>query len=743
MAPLPSKREILDYIRSSPNKIGKRELARAFNIRGDQRAELKRLLRDMADEGLIERGRRRKTLRDPSDLPAVTVLEIIDVDTDGELICRPAQWKSDKAAPEIMLAPGKGHGRQIRATLGIGDRVLARIKRTDDGYEASLIKTLGQSAHHILGVYRKGPHANEGRVEPVDRKSRHELVISAHDSGGATANDLVTVEVLDERRYGLKKARVREIHGKISDQRSVSLIAIHTHGIPTGFAEAELKEAAAAGPPGLDGRTDLRDLSLITIDPESARDFDDAVYAEPDGDPKNPKGWVIVVAIADVAHFVKPGSELDRGARERSNSVYFPDRVIAMLPEKLSNDLCSLKPNIERACLAVRMRFDKDGKKIGHTFMRGLMKSAARLTYQQAQAAMDGHPDQQTEMLLDATLKPLWSAYAALLKARKKRSPLELNLPENKIELAPDGSIKSIAFRHRLTAHELIEEFMIQANICAAEILESHRSPLIYRVHEPPPADKLDALRDFLKSLDINFTKGSIHRSGNFNDLLRKAKGTDYEDMIGEIVLRTQCQAVYSEKNLGHFGLNLKRYTHFTSPIRRYADLIVHRALIASQKLGDDGLTDEAAEQLSQTAELISTHERRALAAERDCVDRYLAAYLVDRIGATFKARISGVTRFGLFVKLADTGADGIVPMRSLTDDRYRHEAERHALVGLRHGGLYRLGQTVDVRLLEASPVKGALRFELLTDPTYGLKVSRRKQPSSGKKTRAKKRKKK
>ena len=739
LAALPSKSEILDFIKSAPGKVGKREIARAFKIKGGGRIALKRIMRELSEEGLIDRGRR--DVKKVGGLPAVSVLEIIDQDVDGELMAKPVSWDENTPPPKIILAPGGGgagkkrYGRPMGGpTPGIGNRVLARLSwGQDETVEARLIKVLGDSSHHVLGVYRNGPGKGEGRVQPVERKSRYEMVVSSSDTAGAKPGDLVKVEPVGHQSHGLRRVRVLEVLGGITDQRSVSLIAIHRHGIPTGFTVPEEAQANSAQQVTLGARTDLRRLPLVTIDPVDARDFDDAVHACSDDDPKNKGGWIVVVAIADVSHYVTPGSPLDLGAQKKGNSVYFPDRVVPMLPEKLSNDLCSLKQGVDRPCLAVRMVFDASGIKLRHTFLRGLMNSHARLTYGQAQAAIDGEPDETTEPLLVSVLKPLYAAYHALSLARDKREPLDLDLPEHKIELAEDGTVQSIGFRDRLDAHRLVEEFMIQANVAAAEELERKKTPLIYRTHDAPSMEKIESLQDFLRSLDLPFSQSGVLKPQHFNGLLRKVKSSANEAMVNEVVLRSQAQAVYSRESLGHFGLNLRRYAHFTSPIRRYADLIVHRALIRACKLGKDGLTDKEIESLEPLAEQISLHERRAMAAERDSNDRYVAAFLADRVGAVFKGRIAGVTRFGLFIRLNETGADGIVPMRSLNDDYYVHNEKIHALIGERHGGTYRLGTQVDVRLEEATPLTGGLRFELLTAAEQGLsKKAPKKHPSRG-----------
>jgi ribonuclease R len=707
---IPTREDLQAYLSEHPSAT-KRDLARHFDLKGGEKIVLKRLLRDMMDEGEVKRGRGRKLTR-TGDLPEVTVVEIVEQDADGEMLCRPAQWDGDGTAPRIMLAPGADTGAEGRA-LRIGERFLARLKRTGEGYEARVIKRLGMSAHKALGVFRKlGRH---GRIEPVDRKARHDFIVAEGDTGGALDGELVVAEPLAGREMGQPRARIKERVGRISEPKTISLIAVHAHGIPDHFPDAVVDEAERAKPATLEGgRVDLRKLPLVTIDPPDARDHDDAVWAEPDDDPKNKGGFKAIVAIADVAYYVRPNSALDREAVKRGNSVYFPDRVVPMLPERLSADLCSLKEQVDRAILACHMTFGADGRMKSHRFERALMRSAARLSYSEVQDALDGNPNDKTRPLLAPILKPLEACYRALVKAREKRRPLDLDLPEHKIELGPDGRIKSIGVRARYDAHRLIEEFMIQANVAAAEALEAKRTPLVFRIHAPPSAEKLHALADFLATLSIALPKGQTVTTAMLDRVLDQAKNTPTADLVNVVMLRSQSQAEYSPDNIGHFGLALHRYAHFTSPIRRYADLIVHRALIRAFKLGQGGLTDGEIDHLSSTAEDISAFERRAMAAERDSTDRYIAAFMSDRVGAEFDGKISGVTRFGLFVRLAETGADGLIPVRSLGREFFNHDERAHALVGERSGLTFRLGDRVRVRLEEATPLTGGLRFELI-----------------------------
>ncbi len=721
---LPGRDEIIEFIRTSPTKVGKREIARAFGVRGPQRVEFNRLLASMTEEGMLSGDR--KSLHKKGGLPPVTILEVMGRDADGDLIAKPDVWEEKGERPEVLIASRKARGPEvdIEASIGVGDRVLARISEIDDpsaGYrfEAFPIKRLPREKRRLIGIFRA--HRNGGgSIEPVDRKQLRSWSIAKGDEGSAKDGDLVRFDLAKKGRFNVPQARVLESIGNPDDQRQISLIAVHSHGIPDDFPESVITESEALTEPTLSGRTDLRNVPLVTIDPPDARDHDDAVYAEPDTDPANPEGWIVLVAIADVAHFVRPDTKLDREAQLRGNSVYFPDRVVPMLPERISNNLCSLREGENRACLVVRMIFDKDGNKRSHAFMRAMMRSAAKLSYQEAQAAIDGQPSDKAGPLLDRVLKPLWAAYAAVAAARDQRQPLDLDLPERKILLDEKGRVAKVVTPERLAAHRLIEEFMIQANVAAAETLEQKNTPVVYRIHDQPSKEKLSSLRDFLDTLGMKLPQASTLKPGHFNGILARAKTLPVADLVNEVVLRSQSQAEYNLDNIGHFGLNLRRYAHFTSPIRRYADLVVHRALVKALRLGEGGLDEREIARLREVAQQISDAERRAMAAERETVDRLIAAHLADRIGATFTGRIAGVTRSGLFVRLKDTGADGFVPVSSLHNDFYNHIEGQHALVGKRTGETFRLGDTVEVRLVEAIPSAGALRFEMLSEGKKG-----------------------
>jgi ribonuclease R len=727
----PDRDAILAFIRTQPGKIGTREIAREFGLKNADRVELKRMLRELKDEGVI--AKQGKAVHEAAVLPPTVMADITGRDGDGELIASPTEWDEEQsgAAPKIRIHVPRRP--QPGTAAGVGDRALLRVEKPDaegGAYSGRVIKVVDHAKTRVLGIFRKAPDGG-GRLVPVDKKQAgRELNIAKADSGGAEDGDLVSVDLVRSRGFGLASGKVKERLGSLASEKAVSLIAIHAHEIPQAFSPAALREAEEAKPATLAGREDWRDVPLVTIDPPDAKDHDDAVHAEPDPDPNNKGGYILNVAIADVAFYVRPGSALDRDALTRGNSVYFPDRVVPMLPERISNDLCSLVPGEPRGALAVRMIIGADGRKRSHSFHRILMRSAAKLSYAEAQAAIDGRPDDITGPLLDPILKPLYAAYATVKQARDERSPLDLDLPERKILLKPDGTVDRVVVPERLDAHKLIEEFMILANVAAAEMLEKKALPLIYRVHDEPTLEKVHNLQEFLKTLDLPFAKSGALRPALFNRVLAQVKGHDSEPLVNEVVLRSQAQAEYSAENYGHFGLNLRRYAHFTSPIRRYADLIVHRALIRGLGLGEGALPPtETVETLSEVAAQISVTERRAMKAERETADRLIAHFLADRIGATFQGRISGVTRAGLFVKLTDTGADGLIPIRTLGSEYFNYDEARHALVGSRSGAMHRLGDVVDVRLVEAAPVAGALRFELLSEGRTLQRGRRREQP--------------
>ena len=729
---MPSRDDILAFIADNPGKAGKREIARHFGIIGAARIQLKKMLRELADEGLIEK--RQKRLMRPGDLPSVLVANLIARDKEGELLAEPDNWEEEEhgPAPKILVQTARGKAPQP----GIGDRVLIRLTEGEPGeaaeYLGRIIKILEKRPGAILGILHLHVEGRPPYLEPVDRKQR-ELSIDTTDLKGAKDGDLVSVKITRSGRYGAMRAAIVERFGSMKSEKAVSEIALHVHGIPHVFPAAVEQEAELAKPVEMLGRReDWRQIPLVTIDPPDAKDHDDAVFAEADTSADNEGGHVVYVAIADVAHYVRPGSPLDREANLRGNSVYFPDRVIPMLPERISNVLCSLREKEDRPALGVRMVLDKNGSKLSHSFHRVLMRSAAKLSYIQAQKAIDGVTDDKTETLLDGVLKPLWAAYHALKKAREAREPLDLDLPERKIMLKADGMVDYVFIPERLDAHKLIEEYMILANVAAAETLEKNKTPLLYRIHDASTPEKLEALKDFLSTIDMKLPSSGGLRPSVFNHILAKVKDTPQSQLVSEVVLRSQAQAEYSPNNIGHFGLNLRRYAHFTSPIRRYADLVVHRGLIRALGFGNDGLPEGIETKLEAIGAEISAAERRAMLAERETIDRLIALWMTDKIGAEFQGRIAGVVKSGLFVRLDQTGADGFVPASTIGLDFYRYDEGSHALIGDKTGETYQLGDQVTVRLAEAAPYAGALRFELLS----GGRITNGSQRKTGVKSR-------
>ncbi|MGB0906555.1 MAG: ribonuclease R [Maricaulaceae bacterium] len=717
---------IMEVIRARPDKLTRKDIARALGIKGDDRRELRSLLRDMVNESVLTLSKE-KTYREVGQLPGVMVIRAVKIDSDGDLLGEPDSWRGDTPAPTVIIREGpiskksKGHNS---GAVGVGDRALCRIKQNENEIVAQVMKRLGRGQAKHMGMLYLG--ARGWRIKPVDKRARDELRVPRipEDIKGQDGSWIVFYRQSGGKqnkrdKYG-RSAEIIEVLGSADDPKSASLISLRAHEIPIGFSDEVIAEAKALTLPELsEYRADLRDIPLLTIDPVDAKDFDDAIFAMPDEDDANKGGWVTWVAIADVAAFVKPGGALDREAEKKGNSVYLPDRVEPMLPEELSADLCSLRPHEDRACMAVRMRFDKHGQKVDHHFTRGLMKSHARLTYAQAQEGFMGEPGEAAKPV-QPILEDIYKAYKCMLVARKKRAPLAIELPERRVHIGEDGRVKAVTVKERFDAHKLIEEFMVQANVAAAEALDKEGFTTLARVHEPPARERLQGLSEFLPTLGMKWSLGEKASTARFNVLLEAGAKDDMTETVSMAVLRSQSQAFYGPEIGGHFGLNLTHYAHFTSPIRRYADLVVHRALIKTFHLGEDGTTEREATRLKEIGEHISGTERRAMAAERDAKDRYIADYLEDLIGAEFGARISGVTNIGLFLTLDETGADGLIPIRTLGAERFHFDEKAKKLIGEQTGTTHRFGRKVIVRLKEATPVTGGLIFEMVSEGEEG-----------------------
>ena len=714
---LPSRQQILDFIANSEDPAGKREIARAFGLKGQEKIQLKALLKDMAEEGLIDGNR--TAFHRMGGVAKVTVLRVVGTD-DGEALAVPDSWQPEENVPPPRLRLIEQRKQQA---LRVGDRVLARTEETATGWIAHPMKKLPARTEQVMGVVEIDG-TGKGWLAPVDKRERHSQPIA--DLGGAEAGQLVLAEPAGRSpRSGIK---VTDVLGDPLAPKAFSLIAIHKHGIPYAFSPEAIEEAQAAAklPLSSDHREDLRHLPIVAIDPSDARDHDDAIWAEPDGQ----GGFRALVAIADVSFYVRPGGSLDRAARERGNSVYFPDRVVPMLPEVLSADVCSLRAGQDRAAMACHLTIAANGKVTDWRFTRALVRIDEVIAYEEAQRRIDEGDAAQH-------LVNLWDAWRALERARTDRDPLDLDLPERRVKLDEAGRITEIALRERLDAHRVVEDFMIAANVAAAKALESKVAPIVYRIHEPPNREKLVALKDYLATFDRKFTLGQVITPGLFNRMLKDVADEAEKALIMEAVLRSQTQAYYGPRNAGHFGLALGSYAHFTSPIRRYADLLVHRALVDGFALEQpepkggipprSGLSDRDRSDLSRISDAISGAERRAMEAERETIDRYVAAWLSARVGEVFECRVTGVQKFGLFATIISLGGDGLVPVSTLGDERFHFDERAKVLVGDSGHTRFAMGDRLRLRLAEANPLTGALKFE--PEDHVGSRIEPRGRP--------------
>ena len=729
---LPTRQQVLDFIARAEEEVGKREIARHFGLKGNEKIQLKSLLKDMAEEGLIDG--KRTAYHAMGGVPKVTVLRVVEIE-DGEALAVPDNWAPDSGTvpPRLRLVergagPGRGPagGRRApsapTAALRVGDRVLARTEETTTGWIAHPMKKLPALGEQLMGVIERDG-AGKLWLAPIDKRVRHSAPIADH--AGAEEGQLVLAEPAGRSpRSGVK---VTAVLGDPLAPKAFSLIAIHKHGIPFSFPAEALEEAKRAAALPLDGpREDLTHLPIVAIDPADARDHDDAIWAEPDG----AGGWRALVAIADVSHYVRPGAALDREARKRGNSVYFPDRVVPMLPEVLSADVCSLKAGAPRAAMVCHLAFDAAGRITAMRFTRAVVRIAEVIAYEEAQARID-------EGRAQPHLVHLWQAWAALAKARTARDPLDLDLPERQVKLDDQGRIASITLRERLDAHRVVEDFMIAANVAAAKALEAKAAPVVYRIHEPPSREKLVALKDYLATFERKLSLGQVITPGLFNRMMKDVGDEAERALIMEAVLRSQTQAYYGPRNAGHFGLALGSYAHFTSPIRRYSDLLVHRALVDAYGLeqpapatdlpATSGLAPRDRADLARISDAISLTERRAMAAERETLDRYVAAWLSARIGEVFPCRITGVRGFGLFATIIGLGGDGLVPVSVLGWERFAFDEKAQVLEGEESGTRFAIGDLLSLRLAEANPLTGALKFEPEDGP--GGRIERRGAP--------------
>ena len=699
--------DILHYIESFENGITRHVLARAFDIKGTSRIFLKNTIRDLMELGLIRKSNGKYFKNNKGEL---VIVEIVEINKSGTITGIPtAQLFTDKSE-KITIEPiekTRKFGKSIR--LIVGNRALVQVRKADNklfGKFIQLIENL--DSKRVIGEFRSD---NKGAwLVPSDKKIRETYAIAGEFTMNAVNGDIVVANVTINPRTRRIIAEVVEVIGKLSDPSVISLIAIYDNHIPNKFSHEAIKLADTAQPASIKGREDLRHIPFVTIDGEDARDFDDAVWAEPDLTPGNPGGWHAMVAIADVAHYVLPGDALDVEAKERGNSVYFPDRVVPMLPESLSNGLCSLRPNEDRAAIAVHLNINQSGKTIGFKFVRCLIKSSARMTYNQVQKLKDANQ-------LKEPLVSLYGVYDSLMNFRHQRGTLELDIPEKYIALNAKGTIESVSLRERFDSHKLIEELMIAANVAAAKLLSQKAVPCMYRIHDKPDLTKIASLKTFLKGTSIKPPSSLEPNQKELNKVIEQAKDTKYADVISELVLRSQCQAEYSPNNIGHFGLNLSQYAHFTSPIRRYSDTLVHRGIITAMEFGIDGLNTKHPVDFKAIGQHLGLTERRAAIAERDTKDRMVAAFMVSKVGETFTARISTVTGFGLFAIIDQYAATGLIHISKLKGDYFTFDEDRRRLFGRRGKQSFQMGDMISVKVEGANPLTGSIELSINNQP--------------------------
>ena len=704
---LPDDDLLIAFITEQPTAPKVKEIAKAFKLRPDQRAPLRKKLKKMAEKGVLKSldGRR---VTGPQNLPSVAPLEVVSINDDGDAIALPIDdnTEDNKEPPLILIAPEGRRGGKRARTFGKGDRVLAQLTLIGpDQYDAKVIRKMDNHRDRLFGLVFKT--RNGYGLEPIERSARSSLdLVAPNETMPFSDGDMIEAEVIKAPGYGRKTAKAVRNLGPADEAGSFSALAIAEFDIRHVFPDDVIRDAEAALPPVLDRREELRDIPLVTIDGADARDFDDAVFAEPHGD----GGYRMMVAIADVSHYVSQGSPLDKEARLRGNSVYLPDQVIPMLPEALSNGLCSLVPGEDRACLAVEMIIDNAGNKTSHRFTRGLMRSHARLTYDAVEQYRLGLDTDPPCGLSPDLFDHLFGAYALRAKVRQERSALDLDLPEKRVQFDEHGSPVAITKKSQSVSQKLIEEFMILANVAAAETLEGANALCVFRAHEPPAPDKADGLRDVAKEMGLSFPKGQVIRPKHFNDLLDAAKKLEdpaAKQLINETVLRTQSQADYRITNPGHFGLALRRYAHFTSPIRRYADLMVHRSII--NHIGAEAIPTPLHDDAAETCTNISETERRAASAERRTIDRFATKLVEREAGHIVEGRVNTVTNFGAFIEIGDTGAEGLLPLGKLPDDFFDVDTAAATIRGRKTGITIKTGDVIDVMVVDIQPLKASI----------------------------------
>ncbi len=700
---LPSHEEIVDFLQKSTGKVGKKDIARAFGVKGaDNRRVLKEIIRNLEDTGIIEKATKTSiTLTD--SLPDICEVEITGMDSKGNYIARPRTFTGEEQQiPQIIITEIKKNIDDIEE----GDLVLAKLSFVSKTlYEGTVVKHLKNEENLIVGIFEANKKGKGGVVIPAERMGVSEFFVRGENSGDAKDGDLIQAEIITMRR-GNNTARIVKVLGAGDDTKNISLISVFQKNIPYNFPKEVIAEAKKIVSLSFDKHKDATQIPFVTIDGEDARDFDDAIFAIKDESKDNVAGWHIKIAIADVSHYVKPGSLLDKEAFKRGNSTYFPDKAIPMLPHELSSDICSLLEGQNRPCAIFHITIDKDGEILTYGYDRGVINSKARLNYNETQKAFDGEYNKQTERV-KAELKDIYGAFKALRKARENRHALEIERDERRIIADNDGKILEISSRAYFDSHKAVEEFMIAANVCAALALEKKKVPVMYRVHEKPSPEKVYNFREFMKSVKIKIGKGQKIENELFNSIIKDFHDKPESFVVNEMILRSQSQAYYSIENMGHSGLALESYAHFTSPIRRYSDLLVHRGLFGELQIEDKKELEIAAKHISYT-------ERRSSEAERETSDRYLAYYLSDKLNQTFNVMISGLARAGLFVRIPEFGAEGFIPMRSIPGGYFVYDPDKQSLIGTNGKANYTMGDNLRVKLVEIMPLTGGLIFEIM-----------------------------
>ncbi len=685
--PIPSQNELIDFLTyvGKPLKID--PILKEFNLKGQRmRSLLVDRLQSMVRAGQVLENRR-------GEFCLTAKLDLVTGKVSGHRDGFGFVIRDDGEPEDVYLS-----AREMRALFD-GDRVAVRIKGTDrrGRAEGELVDVLERATREIAGQFIR--ERGIGIVIPDNARLSHRILIPKGEAANARHGNMVVAEILDYPTHVEQATgRITTVIGAPGDQGIATDVAIHAHAIPFKWPDAVRKEVAGFGTTvpssAHSGRTDLRDVDLITIDGADARDFDDAVYCR-----KSDRGWRLLVAIADVANYVSIGSALDKEAIVRGTSVYFPDRVVPMLPEVLSNGLCSLNPKVDRLCMVCDMQVSPEGKVTKSSFFEGVMKSRARLTYSQVGDFLRGASRTSVTRDLQSSVRDLHALYKAFAKARARRGAIEIDLPQTKFKLNAEGEIDRIEIVPRNDAHRLIEECMIAANVEAAKFLKQHRIPGLYRVHPKPDPDRFDDLRLYLISLGLKVPHPEHVEPRHFTQLIKQAKGRPDSAAIAMAMLRSLTHAEYSPANVGHFGLALPSYAHFTSPIRRYPDLLVHRAIRHIVRGGKPGKYDYAPQEMERLGAITSAHEKRAEDATRDVEAWLKCQYMERHLGEEFDGVITGVTNFGVFVQITELLTDGLVHVTSLVNDYYQYDAGSQRLVGERTGKSFSLGEPMRVRV--------------------------------------------